>query len=408
MLEKAFLIGCLKPRQRRTEALDSLSELAELARSAEAEVVGETLSDLREPTPTFLIGRGKVDEIRDLIKSKSIDLVLFDEELTPAQNQNLEEAWGCKVIDRTGLILDIFARRARTREGKIQVEMAQLSYLLPRLIGKGEQLSRLGGGIGTRGPGETKLEMDRRRAKEKMHRLAQDLKKVKLTRQGHRGKREKVPIPLVSLVGYTNAGKSTLMNRLTEADVLVEDKLFATLDPTVRRLSLPSGREVLLSDTVGFIKKLPHELIESFKATFEEIESSDLLLHLIDGSNPHWEDQKEAVDEVLENLGLSSKPCLTLFNKADLSEEQTGRFVEGLAISAKEGSGMKELLGLIEQELARGLTPVRFLFPHSAGRFLSLLYREARVLSVKHLKKGIQVQAEVGDKALKQFHSYRT
>ncbi|MBI1908616.1 MAG: GTPase HflX [Deltaproteobacteria bacterium] len=404
--EKAFLIGTYVNRHRKGEALGSLEELAHLARSAGASVIDKLSFELRQPSPATLIGEGRVEGLKPVFEEHRVDLVIFDQELNPTQNRNLEEAWGRKVIDRTGLILDIFARRARTKEGKIQVEMAQLSYLLPRLVGKGITLSRLAGGIGTRGPGETKLEIDRRRAREKIHRLSLELKKIRGHRGIHRGKREKVPIPLVALVGYTNAGKSTLMNRLTQAGVFVEDKLFATLDPTVRRLKLPSGRQVLLSDTVGFIRNLPHELILSFRATFEEAAVADLLLHVVDFSSPVWEGQQGTVEEVLEDFRLSKKPLLTVYNKIDLVSEREPP-QEGVAVSAEQGTGLDRLLKVIEDRLSEGMTTTSFFFPHSAGRLLALLYKNGRILSVKHLKAGIRVKAAVGEKQFKQLALYR-
>lgn len=388
----------------------SLDELTRLAETAGAEVGARVLQEVRRPQPATFIGKGAAEEIGAKARDGGFQTVIFDEDLSPTQNRNLENLIGVKVIDRTGLILDIFARRARTREGKLQVELAQLRYLLPRLAGRGAEFSQLAGGIGTRGPGETRLEMDRRKAKDRISLVRRNLKSVRDHRERHRVRRDAVPIATVSLVGYTNAGKSTLMNRLTKASVLVEDKLFATLDPTVRRLKLPSGREILLSDTVGFVRKLPHQLIEAFRATFEEVASSTLLLHVIDVSHPHAEEQMEVVEGVLRDLDLHHKPVLNVFNKYDGLHGQRPNFLNGedLLVSALTGEGIPALLEAIDEKLAESHRLVSLRLPHKAGSELSLLYRTSRVLSREDRPDGIYVEAEVDEKHYNKFRPYQT
>lgn len=324
-IEKALLISAyIAGKVSRTEAEESINELAELTRTAGAAVINSFIQRISSPNSSYFIGKGKAEEIKAEVGKEEIDLVVFDENLSPGQEKNLEELLETKIIDRTGLILDIFAQRARTREGKLQVELAQLNYLLPRLIGKGTALSRLGGGIGTRGPGESKLESDRRRVRERIARIKQDLDKVRRTRELHRQSRKSVPFPVIAIIGYTNAGKSTLFNRLSKAPagqgVLAEDKLFATLDPTIRKMMLPERQTALISDTVGFIKKLPHQLVEAFKATLEEVLNADILLHVIDCSHSNAEVQINSVTKVLEEIGASDKPVINVFNKIDRLE----------------------------------------------------------------------------------------
>ncbi len=356
--EVALLIGLKLPHQRRWEAEESLEELELLATSAGAEVKGKLLQERSEPDPRYLIGPGKALEVKDLCRQE-VDLVIVDEELSGSQQRNLETLIGKKVVDRTGLILDIFAQRARTKEGKLQVELAQLTYLLPRLVGKGVDLSRTGGGIGTRGPGETKLEMDRRTIRRRVKKIKEELVKVRRHRALLRRPRRRFSLPTLALVGYTNAGKSTLFNALTYATVPVEDQLFATLDPTIRRVLLPNGRPVLLSDTVGFIRKLPLQLIEAFKATLEEVAEADLLLHVIDASHPRMEVQRQVVEGLLTELGLSAKPIIEVYNKMDKLGSM-GSLVFGsggmrVAISAKTGEGLEGLLFKIQEELEEHL-----------------------------------------------------
>lgn len=353
--EVALLIGLKQPHQPRWEAEESLEELAQLAVSAGAESAFRVLQERSVPDPRTLIGRGKAEDIRELCE-EGVDLVIFDDDLTGSQQRNLEATLQRKVIDRTGLILDIFAQRARSREGKLQVELAQLKYLLPRLTGHGADLSRLGGGIGTRGPGETQLEVDRRRIRRRVIKIEEELEKVQRHRALLRRRRQKQALPTAALVGYTNAGKSSLLNALTHAKLPVADKFFVTLDPTLRKVILPGGRAVLLSDTVGFIKKLPHQLVAAFKATLEEMRASDLLLHVIDIAHPQWQDQEQAVTAVLEELGIATKPLISLYNKVDkLPHPEAIAFLSrrprSVVTSANTGAGLSELKTVIAEML---------------------------------------------------------
>ncbi len=358
--ETALLVGVVTHRQSRWEAEDSLAELDQLARSAGARVVGTVLQERDRFEPRYLIGKGKAEEIRGRVGS--VDVVILDEELSGSQQRNLEQLLGRRVVDRTGLILDIFAQRAHTREGKLQVELAQLDYLLPRLAGAWTHLERLGGGIGTRGPGETQLESDRRRIKTRMAKLRRDLDQVRRHRAVLRRPRQRIPFPIVALVGYTNAGKSSLMNALTHAGVPVRDQLFATLDPTLRRLALPGEQIVLLSDTVGFIRKIPHQLVAAFQATLEEVQEADLLLHVVDVSHPNAQAQQAAVEEVLGELGLADRPTVLVYNKIDRLGTQAMPWASAsgrVATSAKTGVGLDALRGEIAAALnARRATPV--------------------------------------------------
>ena len=353
--EVALLIGLQRAQQSRWEAEDSLEELAQLAISAGAEPAFQVIQERSAPDPRTLIGRGKVEEVREMCEAE-VDLIIFDEDLTGSQQRNLEATLKRKVVDRTGLILDIFAQRARTREGKLQVELAQLKYLFPRLTGHGVDLSRLGGGIGTRGPGETQLEVDRRRIRRRIIKIEGELEKVQRHRALLRRRRQKQALPTAAIVGYTNAGKSSLLNALTHAELPVADKFFATLDPTLRKVLLPDGRAVLLSDTVGFIKKLPHQLVAAFKATLEEVRASDFLLHVIDVAHPHWQAQEQAVTAVLEELGAAAKPVINLYNKVDkLPHPEAVAFLarrpRSVVTSAKTGAGFSELRTVIAETL---------------------------------------------------------
>lgn len=340
----ALLVGVCRHPQPRWEAEDSLAELEQLARSAGARVADAVLQERHRLDPRYLIGKGKALEIRQ--RCGGVDLVILDEELSGSQQRNLEQLLGRRVVDRTGLILDIFAQRAQSREGKLQVELAQLDYLLPRLAGAWSHLERLGGGIGTRGPGETQLESDRRRIRTRMAKIRRDLEQVRRHRALLRRPRRKVPFPILALVGYTNGGKSSLLNALTHASVVVQDQLFATLDPTLRRLTLPGDRVALLSDTVGFIRKLPHQLVAAFQATLEEIQEANVLLHVVDVSHPHAQAQQSAVESVLGDLGLADRPTILVFNKTDRLGHTPFPWRPGsgrVAISAKTGAGLDEL-----------------------------------------------------------------
>jgi GTP-binding protein HflX len=342
---------------------DSLEELAQLARTAGAEVSGVLSQHIDKPSPAYLIGKGKLEELSSLKDKAGCNLVIFDEELSPAQQRNLEEALGVRVIDRTALILDIFAKRAQTHEGRLQVELAQHEYLLPRLAGRWSHLERLGGGIGTRGPGETQLESDRRLIEHRIQRLKRELEEVRKHRAMYRRHRASHGIPIVALIGYTNAGKSTLLNALTSAGVFVEDKLFSTLDPITRRLTLPDGQQALLTDTVGFIQKLPPTVIAAFRATLEELEEADLLLHVVDITQRNAAEQSQTVDDLLSDLGLSHKPRLIAINKidlltqnAELDNHYAQRFGDNIEaailLSAEKGWGFDKLLQLIAEILS--------------------------------------------------------
>ena len=345
--EVAVLIGLRRPHQSRWDAEDSLEELAQLAISAGATPAFRVLQERSLPNPRTLIGPGKAEEVRAICE-EGVDLVIFDDDLTGSQQRNLEGVLGRKVVDRTGLILDIFAQRARSREGKLQVELAQLKYLLPRLTGHGVELSQLGGGIGTRGPGETQLEVDRRRIRRRIVKIEEGLEKVRRHRALLRRHRQKRALPTAAVVGYTNAGKSSLLNALTHAALPVADKFFATLDPTLRKVRVPGGRNILLSDTVGFIRKLPHQLVAAFKATLEEVRASDFLLHVIDISHPDWQNQSQAVMAVLGELGAAAKPLINVYNKVDkLPHPEAVAFLarrpRSVVVSARTGAGLDDL-----------------------------------------------------------------
>ncbi len=405
--ERAVLVGVQLPGQSKSEAQDSLEELANLSYSAGAHAVAIVSQDIKRIDPATFLGSGKVEEVKRVASEKDCDLILFDEDLTATQHRNLEEILEKKVVDRTGLILDIFAQRARTKEGKLQVELAQYLYLLPRLVGKGIHLSRQTGGIGTRGPGETQLEVDRRRLREKITRIKRELESVKASRKIHRAKRLSVPIPTVSLVGYTNAGKSTLFHALTKSEVLVEDKLFATLDPTVRRVKLPSGREILMSDTVGFIRKLPHALVESFKATFEEIEGADLLLHVIDVSHPLKKEQTQMVHQVLKEIGLSKKHMLEVFNKIDLTGGSINLEKGKIYVSASKRHHIEELLQTLDEVISKGSKKMTLHVPYKEGSLVAFLHQHSRILSKSYGEEGLKIEVEVYEKYLPMLKPYK-
>ena len=404
--ERALLVGADVP-QARIPVKESLLELDRLAETAGLVTVGATTQPLRRVHPATFVGAGKVEEIHQLVGTDGADVVIFDDPLSPAQQRNLEKALGCKVIDRSALILDIFAQRARSLEGKLQVELAQLQYLLPRLTRQWTHLSRQrGGGVGTRGPGETQLEVDRRRVRERIAQLRRRLVGVDRTRRLHRAERRATPTPTVALVGYTNAGKSTLMNALTRAGVLVEDRLFATLDPTVRRLRLPQGLIVLLGDTVGFIHKLPHQLVEAFKSTLEQVRTSELLLHVIDASHPTWREQARVTEEVLGEIGAGDVPVLVVMNKADLLPQ--GRLPavarDAVWVSARTGTGLPALLARVEQALDAGLARVRCELPSDRGDVVAWLRRSGRVVEEYYCDGVVTVTALVPPKIAGQLH----
>ncbi len=364
---------------------EGLVELEELARSAGAEVVATIFQQRESLDPATLVGRGKLEEIRAEARARNAPLLIFDHNLTPVQQRNIERATECRVIDRTQLILDIFARHARSREGQLQVELAQLTYLLPRLAGRGVELSRLGGGIGTRGPGEQKLETDRRRIRDRIRRIRESIEKIRRQRSVHRRVRQEVPLGTVALVGYTNAGKSTLFNALTHADVLVSPRMFATLDPTIRAIRLPSNRRVLLSDTVGFIRDLPPGLIAAFRATLEEVQQAAVLLQVSDISDPRHAEQDVEVEKVLAELGVADRPRLRVFNKIDrLSEADRAalhRDNGNLYISALHGTGLDVLRQRLDEVLpVDPLVQLNLRMPASEGRTLALIHALGRVL----------------------------
>ena len=361
----------------------SLAEFEELARSAGAEVVATLVQRRARPDAASLVGQGKLDEIAGVAASTNADVVLFDHDLTPSQLRNLEAKLPCRVIDRTQLILDIFARHARTREGQLQVELAQLEYQLPRLAGRGKAMSQLGGGIGTRGPGETQLETDRRKINLRIDHVKEQLESVRRIRRQQRQRREAVPVPVVALVGYTNAGKSTLFNALTQAEVLESSRMFATLDPKLKQLQLPSRRKILLSDTVGFIRNLPHTLVTSFRATLEEVERAEVLLHVRDASSVMMDEQKEQVEKVLGELDVAGKPVIEVLNKMDLlSDEERARLACGAAIpvSGLAKVGLDRLLAAIDEALVDPLMEARFRVPQSEGAALAALEAGAVVI----------------------------
>lgn len=380
---------------------EDLSELAELVRSAGGEPIAAVVQLLDRPQATYYIGTGKAEEVKNLVWEMSADVVIFDAELTPAQARNLERLFEVRVVDRTQLILDIFAQRAHSSEGKLQVELAQLTYLLPRLAGVGTELSRLGGGIGTRGPGETQLEVDRRRIRQRIGDIRNELKSVRRTRAVQRSGRRRAGMPLIALVGYTNAGKSTLLNALTEADVQAEDRLFATLDPTVRRMSLGEGRWALLADTVGFIKRLPHQLVAAFRATLEEVEDADVLLHVVDASDPEAEEQIAAVEAVLDELSVLEKPMVTAFNKLDAApnrravDEWARSTPGGVAISATQSIGFDELREALMEAMPFETERHLFHIPYAEGGALSELREHGRIIELDYEGEVIVVDAEV-------------
>jgi len=392
---------------------ESLDELAELAQTAGGEVIGEGTQKVESASPATYIGKGKADEFAKYCKEHTVDTVIFDDELSPAQTRNLEKIFEVKILDRTALILDIFSQRARTREGKLQIELAQLQHLLPRLTRFWGHLSRQKGGIGMRGgEGESQLEADRRKVNERIDRITRDLDAVRQQRETQRAGRLRNQWPLASIVGYTNAGKSTLLNRLTGAGVLAKDILFATLDPTARRLRLPTNQNILLTDTVGFIKKLPHGLVESFKATLEEVVQADLLLHVVDVSHPQVDEQIAAVNSVLGELGAGDKPTMMVFNKVDQLQQPSTLprlhelYPNSVAISARTGKGVDELLAEISTQIRPEREFVELKIPHEEAALIARLHKVGQVLERKYLTKVAKFTARIPPQYHAEFEGF--
>ena len=417
---------------------DSLDELEQLAATAGVEVVGRVTQKLSDPNPATLVGKGKLDEIKSTRDESQADLLLFDEELTPSQQRNLEDALGTKILDRTGIILDIFARHAQTREGRLQVELAQLEYRLPRLTRMWTHLSRQAvGGVGLRGPGETQLEVDRRRAQERITRLKNELVEVHEHRERYRQKRRREGVPVVALVGYTNAGKSTLLNSLSDAEVRAENVLFATLDPTTRLVALPDGQQALLTDTVGFIQRLPTQLVAAFRATLEEISEADVLVHVLDLTHPNAEEQSATVDQVLKDLGAGDKPRIVALNKIDrlfpelavpkegqdksraagdgldpsqISERiraDMGLGEDYVPISARLGWGLQELLKAVQEKLKSEYKPLRVLIPYGDSELVALLHERGVIETEEHVEAGTMIAGRVPARFSHLFDRYK-
>ncbi|HEX8218500.1 MAG TPA: GTPase HflX [Chloroflexia bacterium] len=437
-VEKAILVG-LETGKQALSMEDSLDELEQLAATAGVEVLGRVTQKLNDPNRATLVGKGKVDEIKALREQLQADVVLFDEELTPTQQRNLEEVLGTKLLDRTGLILDIFARHAQTREGRLQVELAQLEYRLPRLTRMWTHLSRqAAGGVGLRGPGETQLEVDRRRSSERIAKLRDELKEVHSHRELYRQKRRREGLPIVALVGYTNAGKSTLLNALSKSDVYAANVLFATLDPTTRLIKLPEGQEVLLTDTVGFIQRLPTQLVAAFRATLEEIQDADVLLHVVDLTHPNAEEQAETVDRVLGELGITEKPKIVALNKIDrlfpelvgrggangadgASEVASGLDVANISariseemglgsnyvpVSARLNWGLTELLERIQQTLSETLVGMRVLIPYNESELVSRFHERGIINSEEHTGTGTLIEGRLPKRMVRAYQRY--
>lgn len=411
--ENVFLVGVEIKSRNGADVNDLLAELAELAQTAGAQVTGQGIQKMESPTPATFIGKGKAEEFSDFCKRHGVDTVIFDDELSPAQSRNLEKIFNCKILDRTALILDIFAQRARTREGKLQIELAQLQHLLPRLTRFWGHLSRQAGGIGMRGgEGESQLEADRRKVQERIDTISRDLDLVRRRRATQRAGRQRSQWPLASIVGYTNAGKSTLLNALTGADVLAKDILFATLDPTTRRLKLPTNQNVLLTDTVGFIRKLPHGLVEAFKATLEEVVQADLLLHVVDVSHEQAWEQIEAVNSVLNEIGAVGKPAIMVFNKIDcvaadgFLTQLREKYPHSVEISAKTGEGIPHLLGEIGTQLRPKREFLELQIPHEHADIIARLHQVGQVVERRYNGKSAKFKARIPPHFHSEFERY--
>ena len=409
-IEKAVLVGlnadCFSPEE--TASDESLDELEALLETAGGVCTAKMLQNRHTPDPHSFIGEGKAEELKTLLENTDANMVVFDNDLSPSQIRALEELIGATVLDRSALILDIFAQRAKTAEGRLQVELAQYQYLLPKLSGMGKSMSRLGGGIGTRGPGETKLETDRRHIRQRIDKLKEELAQVRKTRAVQRERRIKNAVPVVALVGYTNAGKSTLLNQLTDAGIPANDRLFDTLDTTTRKLKVSDHLEVLLSDTVGFIAKLPHHLVEAFQATLEELQYADLLLHVIDASDPQCQAHIAVVDRLIAQLARPETPVLRCYNKVDLLEDMRNFPVgeQNIPMCARNGVGMDELLFRIEQTLTGALHHVTLLLPYSEGGAIAALHEQAQVHRVEYLSEGIEVELTCNDELYGRYRRF--
>lgn len=408
--EHAILVGlnadCFKPEE--TATYETLDELEALLQTAGGICEAKVLQNRKTPDPHSFVGEGKVEEICELLENTGATMLVFDNDLSPSQIRALEDMTGATVLDRSALILDIFAQRAKTAEGRLQVELAQYKYLLPKLSGMGKSMSRLGGGIGTRGPGETKLETDRRHIRERINRLQEELDAVRKVRGVQRERRIKNSVPVVAIVGYTNAGKSTLLNQLTDAGIPANNRLFDTLDTTTRKLKVSDHLEVLLSDTVGFIAKLPHHLVEAFKATLEELEYADLLLHVIDASDPELEAHIAVVDRLIDKLAKPGVPVLRCYNKVDLLDDMSKLPVSesNVFMCARNGIGMDELLTRIEETLTGTLHHVTLLLPYSEAGVLEILHKQAQVLRTDYTADGVEVEAICSEELYGRYRRY--
>jgi GTPase len=409
--ETVVLVGMAIPPVTVEQAEASLEELAALADTAGADEAERVMQRRHEPDPATFVGKGKAQELRDISDAHDADTVIFDDELSPAQSRNLEKILGRTAIDRTALILDIFAQHAHTQEGKAQVELAQLRYRLPRLRGKGLALSQQAGRIGTRGPGETQLEVDRRRLVRRVTKLTADLEDLTKNRRTQRKARTRPRLPTVTLVGYTNAGKSTLLNRLTDAGVLVEDRLFATVDPTTRRLDLPGGERVLVTDTVGFVRKLPHQLVQAFRSTLDEVAEADLLIHVVDASTPSPEAHIDAVREVLRQIAADDVPELLLFNKADLADPDRARRLldrhpGSVLVSAGTGEGIDALLAAVGERLREMTQVVELVVPYDRGDVVAAVHRHGEVVSESHDPEATRLWARIRPEDIGRFREF--
>ena len=404
--ERVILVAVEMDERSSRSAMDTdacLDELEELVKTAGGTAVARSVQKRERIHPGHYLGTGKIEELKAMLLAYDATGIVCDDELSPAQLRNLEQMLGTKVMDRTIVILDIFAARALSGEGKIQVELAQLKYRLSRLTGMGASMSRLGGGIGTRGPGEKKLETDRRYIKERIAELNKDAQEIRTHRELLRAQRSKKGTPVISLVGYTNAGKSTILNRLSDAGVLAEDKLFATLDPVVRQITLPNGLDILLSDTVGFINKLPHDLIEAFKSTLEEVSNADLILHVVDISCDHYDAQMRVVEDVIASLGAGDTPRINVYNKIDRIDSRPRGTEDDAFVSAATGEGMESLLERVEKLLSASHSTIELTIPYDKYEAVALLHSEARILSEEHTETGTKICAACEDGTLRKL-----